>query len=779
MLLLLFFYGGVWAQSREQLEAIAKETGGGILVLQGGRERLILPSQNLKGVMEIDLSSPNLPFKLNEQKQFDQLPVRDELILFARELAAAGVRQRHEGNWPEACYLYRFSFHITLRFRQWDGVKAIASNLWVLREEIQHYVNGESVPMFGPEFKLAISQEQKDKREYFKKLLQLIRSDSESLLPEVENLVSKFSPRNTPQKLVTLECLRLMADLALKVDLRRATLLRMKAVTDSLNKRGAFNIALTQELSQATLFDFLSHEGLVREKDTGFNEIWHLYADHRKEVIETGDEREILGNLTNAYRSFTYQRSLAVRGGGSFGHRISYVISQFLQPIGRDIVYFLMKNGRPDAALRLAESTRARALGDWTARSHATNRLMLNPHDGGSVGEVMPATLDEIREAAVKVKAPILIYVADHSGYSVWLQSTDGKLFSAHIENPQQLLERMFKFFPYASSSGELGRGRRRARGAGLVGANEQNTLDDDLKSLYQALFPEEIRKVLKLEGERLIIIPDLLLNYVPFCALKTEDDKYLIEKYEIVYWPSVTTWLITETAAAQRKKGRLKDREGALQPSPVSALVIADPAFSGPRRVYFRGMSRAVEFDALPGTAREAKAIAELLKSDVFIGKDATRQKLMSARRDVPILHLATHGLLNEENPETSFVLFSDGILTARELYELAGAFQSELVMLSACQTGLGTVHTDSSIGLTNAFLVAGANTVGSTLWQIPDDASARLMTVFYTEVARGENLPAALRKAQLEVLKHTHWQEPSNWAAYKLLGRLENPLE
>jgi hypothetical protein len=789
LLLVSLGTGVAQAQTKEGLEKIVKEAGGGMLVFQAGEQRLVFASPNLDGVTEIDLSRPDLIDFLDGQKQLDQPQIREELLPIARELVVIGVRQRQEGNWPEALFLYRFGLHITLRFKEWQGVKAIATSLWVLREEMKDFVHGETFPLLMPaQHRQVNSKEHRERREYLTKLLALFHADAQRFSPVAEDLIAQSPPSTAREHLVMLKCSRLLADLAANVALRRAALWKLKAVADSLDDRTAVAVALTQELAQASLLDILSHEGRYKatEEEAGFNEVWHLYFDHRKEVAEAGGNQEVFGNLINVYRAFTYLRSTAVRSGGAFGHRMSYVVSQFLQPVGRDLVYLFMKQGRAEVALAMAEHTRARALADWIARTHASNRLIFNPDIPGWISEVMPATLAEIKQAAATVKASILTYVADHSGYSVWVQTPDGKLVSARIENPQALIGRVFDSLPYFSGGDKLGRSGRR-RGASPVGVNEQHVLNEDLKSLYAALFPADIRRALERYGEggRLVIIADGLLNYVPFCALKTGDGKYLVEKYELIYWPSVTAWMITEPAPSRAAKRAHAGSRRTPRPRQVEAVVLADPLFSKAEQVYFRGKAREVRLDPLPGTAEEAKVIARLFRTGVYTGRratlDAFRTTLSGFReplRNISILHLATHGFLNEENPESSFVAFADGILTARELYVREGPFLPEFVMLSACQTGLGTAHPDSPIGLTNAFLIAGANTVGSTLWQIPDDASARLMTRFYSELARGETLPASLRKAQLELLKNASWKDPYYWASYKLLGRLENPL-
>jgi CHAT domain-containing protein len=97
---------------------------------------------------------------------------------------------------------------------------------------------------------------------------------------------------------------------------------------------------------------------------------------------------------------------------------------------------------------------------------------------------------------------------------------------------------------------------------------------------------------------------------------------------------------------------------------------------------------------------------------------------------------------------------------------------------MMSACQTGLGASHPDSMIGLANVFMIAGANTVGSTLWQIPDDVTVELMTGFYTRLIAGRDTAAALREAQLEVLRRPATAPPECWAAFRLTGWSGSPV-
>ena len=144
-------------------------------------------------------------------------------------------------------------------------------------------------------------------------------------------------------------------------------------------------------------------------------------------------------------------------------------------------------------------------------------------------------------------------------------------------------------------------------------------------------------------------------------------------------------------------------------------------------------------------------------------------------------IIHFSTHGLLDSRHPESSGLVLSlvdeggqpqEGFLRLNEIYDLR--LNADLVVLSACQTGLGKdVRGEGLIGLTRGFMYAGAPRVVASLWQVDDAATAELMKRFYRGVLH-EKLPpaAALRAAQIEMFKKRQWQSPYFWAAFVLHG-------
>src|SRR5256886_14408353 len=199
------------------------------------------------------------------------------------------------------------------------------------------------------------------------------------------------------------------------------------------------------------------------------------------------------------------------------------------------------------------------------------------------------------------------------------------------------------------------------------------------------------------------------------------------------------------------------------------------------PYTTLFRSAPRT---DALPASRREVAAIARLAGSDsrVLTGGAATEDAF---RREAPtrrILHLATYGVLNKHNPLFSYVDLApggghDGRLEVHEVFGLR--LQADLVVLSACQTGLGSgaladVPTgDDWVGLTRAFLHAGAARVVATLWPVEDQATAALMERFYEGLAAGADPARALALAQRALLAAPATAHPFTWAGFEVAGR------
>ena len=187
-----------------------------------------------------------------------------------------------------------------------------------------------------------------------------------------------------------------------------------------------------------------------------------------------------------------------------------------------------------------------------------------------------------------------------------------------------------------------------------------------------------------------------------------------------------------------------------------------------------------------LAGTRIEADQISKLAKgsggqADLWLDLDANEDNLTA--RDISkyrIIHVATHGLLNAERPQFTGVVLSlvgnktsDGFLRTDEVFNLR--LGGPLVMLSACETGLGKQKRGEGVmGLTRAFMYAGAPTVGVSLWSVADKSTAELMTDFYRRLLSTNDAPPskALREAQLAMIAGKKYSAPFFWAPFVLVG-------
>jgi CHAT domain-containing protein/tetratricopeptide (TPR) repeat protein len=300
-----------------------------------------------------------------------------------------------------------------------------------------------------------------------------------------------------------------------------------------------------------------------------------------------------------------------------------------------------------------------------------------------------------------------------------------------------------------------------------------------------------------RLAGRRLLVAPEGALHFIPFAALPTpgaESWRPLVLDHEVVHLPSAATLAILR----QRSTGR-RVAAGAL-------AVLADPVFGSddprlasssaaesaaskaadtepaPRSEWESGL----EFRRLPHSRREAESIAALVEPGLrWVALDFEASRAAAMSQDLGryrIVHFATHGFLNSRIPQLSGLTLSlvdesgssvDGFLRLHEIYELE--LSADLVVLSACQTALGrAIRGEGLVGLVRGFLHSGAQSVIASLWQIEDDATARLMERVYSGLLRdGRPAAAALRQAQIELLTgEPRWRSPYFWAAFVTQG-------
>jgi CHAT domain-containing protein len=297
---------------------------------------------------------------------------------------------------------------------------------------------------------------------------------------------------------------------------------------------------------------------------------------------------------------------------------------------------------------------------------------------------------------------------------------------------------------------------------------------------------------------ERLVVVSDGLLNYVPLSALpdphSAPDGDYrpLVLSHEIVRVPSLAAM-----AALSERAARRASRAAGGPASALRLAVLADPVFTADDpRVSARGPSPGgsslrgapgslASLPRLLASREEAASIAKVARgaevtvTTGFRVDRAGTEKALGGSYDV--VHLATHGVLNDEHPMLSGIVTSlvdakgrpqDGFLRTQDIYESHVA--AELVVLSACETALGKLLRGEGItGLVHAFLRAGADTVVASDWRVDDSATEQLMTELYRGMfVDGASVSAALRTAQIKLLRQRATRAPFYWAAFEAHG-------
>ncbi|MEG4044154.1 CHAT domain-containing tetratricopeptide repeat protein [Microcoleus sp. Pol17_C1] len=257
-----------------------------------------------------------------------------------------------------------------------------------------------------------------------------------------------------------------------------------------------------------------------------------------------------------------------------------------------------------------------------------------------------------------------------------------------------------------------------------------------------------------------IIFIPHQSLFLVPFVALQDPTGQYLIEKHTILTAPAIQILQLT-------RQSRQKVRQLSLQDNLVVGNPIMPKIGTPPRQL-----------DPLPGSEREAITIAQILNTKPITGSQATKASVVQQMLKARIIHLATHGLLNEvkrrDLPGAIALAPSgndDGLLTSSEILDLK--LNAELVVLSACNTGRGKLTGDGVLGLSRAFISAGVSSIIVSLWLVPDEQTAELMAEFYRQLQKNPNKAQALRQAMLTTMK-MH-PTPQDWAAFTLIGEAE----
>ena len=284
-------------------------------------------------------------------------------------------------------------------------------------------------------------------------------------------------------------------------------------------------------------------------------------------------------------------------------------------------------------------------------------------------------------------------------------------------------------------------------------------------RELYRSLLQPVITELQNVST--LCIIPDEFLWTLPFQALTTSSGKYLVQQYSLFYAPSLS--VLNEMTLRRHQ-----------QSSKESLIAFGNPVIES---------SQALKehLEPIPESETEVSAIARAIRTQmkrVLIAHQADEKTFRAVAPQYATIHLATHGVLDNRDPLNSYLLLTkthgdwqnDGLLYAREIIEMH--LDADLAVLSACETGNGRISPgEGVIGMSWAFLVAGARSVVVSQWRVNSASTSKLMENFYQALAgpndpNSRNKSDALREASLRLLNDRRYRHPFYWAGFVLVS-------
>jgi CHAT domain-containing protein len=277
----------------------------------------------------------------------------------------------------------------------------------------------------------------------------------------------------------------------------------------------------------------------------------------------------------------------------------------------------------------------------------------------------------------------------------------------------------------------------------------------------------------------RLVIVPDGPLWELPFQALRTPEGRYLIEDHAVFYVPSLT--VLREMVNSRSKEAK-----------PFAAptmLALGNPALGKETVARVKAVMMGERLDPLPEADRQVQALERIYgpgRSKIYVGAEAREERFKSEAGSYRILHLATHGILDDRSPRYSHLLLAqteesskeDGQLEAWELMKMD--LKADLAVLSACETARGQVgRGEGMIGLTWALFVSGVPTTVVSQWKVRSDSTAKLMVEFHRQLKARLGMPNArtlaangLREAALKLMRDEKYRHPFHWAGFVVVG-------
>ena len=492
--------------------------------------------------------------------------------------------------------------------------------------------------------------------------------------------------------------------------------------------------------------------------------------------LKWGQPKQAEKYLRDAIQVSESQRSLL---GNNHAFKVSFFDTQ--ASTYRLLQQALIAQNQNENALEIAESGRARAF----------TELIIEKQPSSSSP---PPNIEQIRLAAKQQNATIVYYSIASDDLYIWVIKPNGKISFHQTDLKDKNLGNLTEDSRTAAATlAEGGSPQGSVANDAISSLVEQTrsslskidntsaTSSPDkpralgcrgnvcLQQTYDLLIQPIASQLPNNPQERVIFVPHESLFLVPFAALQNKQDKkFLIEKHTISIAPSIHVLQLTDEKKRQlNSQPSRKDKSMVVVGNPTMPKIVLNPG------------ADAEQLDPLPGADKEAGEIAEIFNTKAITGDGATKAAVTQQMAEANYIHLATHGLLEDLDnkakiPGTIALAPAakdddDGLLSANEVLKMK--LQSDLVVLSACETGRGRITGDGVIGLPRAFISAGTPSIVVSLWRVSDESTAFMMPEFYRQLKKHNNDKAvALREAMLETMKK--YPNPRDWSAFLLIG-------
>ncbi|MEP6635076.1 MAG: CHAT domain-containing protein [Acidobacteriota bacterium] len=378
-------------------------------------------------------------------------------------------------------------------------------------------------------------------------------------------------------------------------------------------------------------------------------------------------------------------------------------------------------------------------------------------------GEAQTIKLEETAELLPDTKSALLEYVVTDEKTYLFVLTRSSRVHPAVVD---------VKVYPLAVKQKELAERTERFRQS--LAARDLR-FREPASELYDLLL-KPARAELQ-DKATLVIVPDGVLWQFPFQALQPGPNRYLLEDYAISYSPSLTVL---------REMSKVRKREA--QPV-ASLLAFGNPSLGRQTVERLKSVNRDEDLAPLPEAEKEVEVLRQLYgaaRSKVYVGAEAREDRIKTEAGQYGILHLATHGVLNNASPMYSHLVLSqtdgsaseDGLLETWEIMNLD--LRAKLVVLSACETGRGRLAAgEGVIGLAWAVFVAGCPTTVVSQWKVDSAGTTELMSEFHRRLHKqtGNASPdvstaRALQQAAIKLLHSKDYRHPFYWAGFVVVG-------